>query len=110
MSWVPQLVDRLVGAVPLELEQQELLRAALTPELEAIARRQAQFEAEAADYYAGELLWRGEARRLRQAVADLSDYVERLLAQGGFNPEAEELPEHIQGAMDAIFPPTPKGE
>ena len=110
MSWVPQCVDRLVAVVPLEPEQQELLRAALTPELEAIARRQQNFETESADYYAGEQLWRLEARRLRQSVADLSDYIERLLGQGGFNPAAEEFPEHIQEAMDALFPPTPKGE
>jgi hypothetical protein len=108
MSWVNASVEKIVAAVPLDVEQQELLRACLLPELEVIARRQANFEAEAADYYAGEQLWRIEARRLRQSVADLSDYVERLLAQGGFNPAAEELPEHVQEAMDSLFPATPK--
>lgn len=110
MSWVQPLVDRLVGAVPMELEQQELLRAALTPELERLAKMQEHFEAEATEYYCSILLWQGEARRLRKALADLSGYVEQMLTHAGWDSSVEELPDYVQEAMDALLPTSPKGE
>jgi hypothetical protein len=108
MSRVKERVERLMAVVPLEPEPAELLRTALAEELQTLAVRQANFEAESADRYAGEQLWRGEASQLRQAMVDLLGYVECLLAKRAFNRAAEELPEHIAKAMDSLFPPSRK--